>query len=320
MALVGKGQLDHAIASYRRAIGLKYDYAIAHNNLGIALQRIGRIDEAIVSYRRAIELRPDYAEAYNNLGEDLKSIGQLDQSIAAFRQAIRLRPDLAAMHSNLVYALHFHPEYDARALLPEHQLWDQCHARRYRTSIQPHDNDRSPDRRLRIGYVSPNFRVHPVGLALLPLLEQHDHERFEIVCFSDVRGEDAVTRSIQACADRWHSIARLADPQVAQFVRDERIDLLVDLTLHMQDNRLLTFAQKPAPVQVTYLGYPSTTGLATIDYRLTDPFLDPPGNDSSYIERTVRLPEIYLCWRWSGSDEPINPLPAVQVHHITFGS
>jgi protein O-GlcNAc transferase len=320
IALADCGRFEEAITSYRRAIELKPNYATAHNNLGVALQGTGQIDEAIGSYRRAIEFKTDYAETHNNLGDALKSIGQLDQAIAAYRQAIQIKPDLTAAHSNLVYALHFHPEYDAKALLPEHQLWDQRHARRFRTSIQPHDNNRSPDRRLKIGYVSPDFRVHPVGLALLPLLEQHDHQQFEIICFSDVRTDDAVTGNLRTRADRWHSIARLTDLQVAQLVREEQIDLLIDLTLHMQDNRLLMFARKPAPVQITYLGYPSTTGLGTIDYRLTDPYLDPPGDDSLYVEQTVRLPETYLCWRWSGSEEPIGPLPATETGHITFGS
>jgi predicted O-linked N-acetylglucosamine transferase (SPINDLY family) len=186
---------------------------------------------------------------------------------------------------------------------------------------RPHTNDCSPDRRLRIGYVSPDFRSHPVGTFLLPLLESHDHQGFEIFCYSSVRVPDAITARCRAQADVWRDALGMSDEQLAGAIRDDRIDVLVDLTMHMADNRLLVFARKPAPVQVTYLAYCGTTGLAAMDYRLTDPYLDPPGRDEPfYCERSVRLPETYWCYRPVIETSPAETLPASGTGQIVFGS
>jgi predicted O-linked N-acetylglucosamine transferase (SPINDLY family) len=187
--------------------------------------------------------------------------------------------------------------------------------------IEPHLNDRSPQRRLRIGYVSPDFRFHPVGRFLLPLLETHDRGNFEIFCYASVDVPDALTDRCRAYTDAWRDVRDLSDEQLAQVVRRDRIDVLVDLTMHMAQNRLLLFARKPAPVQVTYLAYCGTTGLETMDYRLTDPHLDPPGGDERfYSERSVRLPETYWCYRPTIETPPVNPLPALAAGHVRFGS
>src|SRR5262249_11791338 len=151
-----------------------------------------------------------------------------------------------------------------------------------------HENDRDPNRRIRIGYVSPDFRTHVVGMNMLPLLKAHDHSQVEVFCYADVRRPDSMTEQCRATADEWRDILSKTDEQVADVIRADKIDILIDLTLHMAHNRLLTFARKPAPVQLTYLGYSSTTGLSTMDYRLTDPYLDPPGTDlNRYTEKTI---------------------------------
>ena len=187
--------------------------------------------------------------------------------------------------------------------------------------IQPHLNNRSPDRRLRVGYVSPNFGSHPVGRFLLPLLESHDKESFETFCYASVEIADAMTDRCRAHADVWRDMLGLSDEQVAHAIRQDRIDILVDLTMHMRRNRLLVFARKPAPVQVTYLAYCGTTGLSTMDYRLTDPYLDPPGQDERfYSELSVRLPETYWCYRPAIETPPVNAQPALEAGHVTFGS
>jgi predicted O-linked N-acetylglucosamine transferase (SPINDLY family) len=186
--------------------------------------------------------------------------------------------------------------------------------------IPSHPNDRSPDRRLRIGYVSPDFSRHPVGRFLLPLLESHDHARFEIFCYASVRAPDAVTDACRAAADTWRDVVGQSDEQVAAIVCRDRIDILVDLTMHMAGNRLLLFARKPAPVQVSYLAYCGATGLTTIDYRLTDPYLDPPGGEQrSGGEQPIRLPETYWCYRSTVLAPPVGPLPALRSGHVTFG-
>ena len=320
IALSDMGKRHEAIAAFQRALSLDPNCPEALHNLANALHANGRVDEAISMVRQALALRPDFDQALILLGNAQKDIGQLDAALASNDRAMQLRPDDASLHSNRLYTLHFHPDYDAAALLREHLAYNARHAAALAKSIRSHDNDPSPDRPLRIGYVSADLRSHPVGMALEPLLAHHDHTQFQIICFANAPIEDEVTRRLRACSDRWHCIAGWSDQQVAELVRGEKIDILVDLSLHLGHNRLLVFAQKPAPVQVTYLGYPSTTGLSTMDYRLGDPYIDPPGTERYYVEQTIRLPRTYLCWKWSGKDLPISELPALSNGYVTFGS
>jgi predicted O-linked N-acetylglucosamine transferase (SPINDLY family) len=321
LALNDQGKLDDAVACHRRALELMPGDATAHYNLGNALRDQRKFDDAVACFRRAVELKPDFAAAHNNLGNALNDQGMLDEAVACFRRALELKPDFAEVHSNLLYALVFCPGYDAQSLYEEHRRWDRRHAEPLRKFLDPHSNDASADRRLRIGYVSPDFRGHPVGRFLLPLLESHDHGSFEIYCYASVRGADGVTDACRAHADAWRDVLGLSDEQVARTIRQDRIDILVDLTMHTAGNRLLVFARKPAPVQVTYLAYCGTTGLGTIDYRLTDPYLDPPGRDEPfYSEQSVRLPETYWCYRPPIATPPVNALPALEAGHVCFGS
>ena len=319
-ALNDMGQLDAAVISFRQAIQLKPGLAKAHFNLGNALKDVGQLDEAISSYRQAIRLKPDFATAHNNLGNALKDMGQLDEAVACFRQAIGLKPDFAVAHSNLIYDLHFHPAYDAKMIYEEHQHWSRQFAEPLAKFIQPHANNRDPERPLRIGYVSPDFREHPVGRFLVSLLAAHDPHQFEIFCYSDVRRPDCFTELLRQHARQWRNTVGWSDDRLAQLIRQDQIDILADLTMHMAHNRLLSFARKPAPVQVTYLAYCSTTGLETMDYRLTDPHLDPPGmNDSFYSEKSIRLPETYWCYPLHEQTPPVGPPPALSAAGVTFG-
>jgi protein O-GlcNAc transferase len=319
-ALKDQGLLSESVACYQRALELKPDYAEAHNNLGGAFTDQGKLDEAVACYQRALEQKPDYAEAHNNLGIALKDQGQLAEAVASYRRALQIMPDAADVHSNLLYTLHFCSDYDAPKIYEEHRRWNQRHAEALAARIQPHTNDRSPNRRLRIGYVSPNFRAHPVGCFLLPLLGSHDHADFEIFCYASVRVPDAITERCRACVDVWRNVIGLPDERVADRIRADQIDILVDLTMHMADNRMLVFARKPAPVQVTYLAYCGTTGLDTMDYRLTDSYLDAPNQDERfYSERSIRLPETYWCYQPLFHTPPVSSLPVLQAGHVTFG-
>jgi protein O-GlcNAc transferase len=319
-ALKDQEKPEEAVACFRRALELKPDFAEAHNNLGIALTDQGKLEEAIACYRRVLELKPDYAEAYNNLGVALKDQGKLEEAVACYRRALELKPDNAGTHSNLVYTQIFSPDYDAQTLYEEHRRWNQLHAAPLMKFIQPHPNDRSPDRRLRVGYVSPDFRSHSVGRFILPLLESHDHESFEIFCYASVLVPDRLTEQCRAHADTWRSVFGFSDKEVAEIIRQDQIDILVDLTMHTANNRLLVFARKPAPVQVTYLAYCGTTGLDAIDYRLTDPYLDPPGRfDQFYSEQSMRLPETYWCYQAVAETPSVDALPALKAGHVSFG-
>jgi len=254
---------------------LRPNYAQAHSNLGNALRDKGRLDEAIAAIRQAIVLDPNLAGAYSHLGNALKDAGELDEAIVAARKAVALKPDFLEADSNLVYMLHYHPGYDASAITEELRRWDRQHAEPLRRFIQTHTANRDPHRRLRIGYVSPDFRDHVVGRNLLPLFRQHDRRQFEITCYAQTASPDAMTTMFQQNADRWRNIVGLTDEQAAAQIRRDSVDILVDLALHTDKNRLLVFARKPAPVQATFAGYPGSTGLSAIDYRLSDPYLDP---------------------------------------------
>lgn len=315
-----QARLAEAIVCYRRAISLRSDVGELHLNLGNALKERGQLDEAIDSYQQALRLKPDFASVHNNLGNAFKDRGDLDEAIASYRKALQFKPDFARAHSNLLYTLHFHPQYDARRLYDEHRVWNEQYAKPLASAAKPHVNDRSADRPLRVGYLSPDFRAHPVGRFLVPLLEAHDHNKFEIFGYSSVSNPDAITDRCCAAADIWRPVFGMTDEQIADAARDDQIDVLVDLTMHMGKHHLLAFARKPAPVQVTYLAYPGTTGMDAIDYRLTDPYLDPPDRDDSvYAEQSIRLPRTYWCYRPLTERPPVAPLPATEPGAVTFG-
>jgi predicted O-linked N-acetylglucosamine transferase (SPINDLY family) len=315
-----QGRIDEAISVCRKATQVRPDYATGHLNLGNVLRDRGLTEEAIASYRRAIELEPGFVEAHANLGNVLKEQGQLPEAFASYRKAIELDPESAEVHSNLVYSVCFSPDYDARQILAEAQTWSRKHAEPLAERIKPLGNDRDPGRKLRIGYISADFRDHVVGRNVLPVLEHHDRVHFEVHCYSGVRIPDEMTRRFQKAAEKWHPIAGMKDAELAERIRRAGIDILVDLTLHMADGRLKTFARKPAPVQVTWAGYPGTTGLNTIDYRLTDPHLDPPGHgDDLYSEKSFRLPHSFWCYRPREDAPRIGALPATTNRAVTFG-
>lgn len=314
------GRPAEAIDCYRRALSLRPDSASIFNNLGNVMKEVGWLDEALACYDRALALNPDDAEFYTNAGNALKDAGQLDAAMVAYRRAMALRPTYPTAYSALLYALHFHPEQKGAVILEEHLQWNAQHAKPLSRLIRIHENEPAPDRKLRIGYVSPNFRGHVVGRFILPLLEHHDREKFETFCYADVTRPDRMTDLSRSAAGAWRSTVGFSDQRLAEQVREDRIDILVDLTMHMGGSRLLAFARKPAPVQVTYLAYCGTTGLSTMDYRLTDPYLDPPdGNDARYSEKSIRLPRTYWCYRPPAEAPEVGELPALSNGYITFG-
>jgi predicted O-linked N-acetylglucosamine transferase (SPINDLY family) len=319
-ALRDLGLFDDAIAALERALALRPDDARAHSNLATTLWALGRLDETVSACYRALAFQPDLAEAHNNLGIALRDQGRLDEALACFRRAVALKPDFIGAASNVLYTLQFHPGYDSREILAEHRTWARRFAEPLAGEILPHANDRTPDRKLRIGFLSPDLRFHPVGRSLLPLFAHRDRRQMEYVCYSDVLVADEVTRRLEGVADRWRENVGLSDQEVADRIRADQVDILVDTTLHTARSRLLVFARKPAPVQVTMLGPPTTTGLGTIDYRLTDPYLDPPGiTDGDYTERSTRLPHCFWSYQEPEGTPPVGELPALKNGFVTFG-
>ncbi len=354
-AQVSLGRLRDAEASYRRAVEINPEHAGAHNNLGNVLSDLGRSDEAIGSFQAALRIRPEYAEAFNNLGNAyheknllaqaiecfthavslkpdfaealnnlgraLRSQGKLQEGLEAFRRALRADPDYADAHSNLLYSLNNDAGHTPQAIFAEHKRWGELHGHP-QAVLPPPANPPDPARRLRIGYVSPDLRAHSVAYFLEPILARHDRENFEIYAYAEVPEAkyDATSKRLHGLCDHWLTTCGFSDADLARRIRQDGIDILIDLAGHTAHNRLRCFAHRPAPVQISYLGYPNTTGLATIDYRLTDAWADPPGQEALHTERLVRLASGFLCYTPAGDAAPVGELPALGSDHITFGS
>ncbi len=224
-------------------------------------------------------------------------------------------------HQNLLLVLNYSEDHTAQQVYEEHLRFARLHEEPLRSTIEPHGNDRAPGRRLRVGYVSPDFRAHSVAFFIEPVLEHHDRDRFEVFCYYNNTLADAVTERLRRHADGWRIIAGKSDAEVARQIRADRIDILVDLAGHTAMSRALVLARKPAPVQVTWLGYPNTTGLSAVDYRITDEFADPPGtSEHLHAERLVRLPGSFSCYRPPDDAPDVAGLPAGMTGCITFGS
>lgn len=318
--LLRQDKADEALATADRAVSLSPNSPEAHHTRGNILIRLGRYDEAITAYDQAISFRPDRATFHSNRGSALQFIGRLDDAIAALDRAIALQPGLEAAQANRLFALHFHPAYGPQDLMSELRQWGERIERGQSQELQSYNNDRSPRRRLRVGYVSPHFRDHCLGRLMLPIVREHDRDATELYFYCDVVTPGSVTEHFRHEADTWHNTSSLSHDELAQRVRADAIDVLVDLTLHMAGSRLPAFARKPAPIQVTYGGYPSGTGLQAMDYRLTDPYLDPPGDsDAAYIEKPIRLPNCFWCYASDGPHPGVNTLPFEEAGFITFG-
>jgi len=319
-ALGQVNRFEEAVAACREAIRINPDRGEAMNIAGGTLRRLGRLDEAKAYFRQAIGVRPNIGRFHGRLANVLKETGQLDEAAAEFREAIRLAPGNADAHSDLILLMQYDPKSDAGAIYRELRCWNDRHAQPLAQFARPHDNDRDPERRLRIGYVSGDFRDHVVGQNLLPLMRNHDHGQVEVFCYSNLNRDDAITPRFKECADQWRDVWRSVDGQLVDQIRQDRIDILVDLSVHTGRNRLKAFAHKPASVQATFAGYPGSTGMDAMDYRLTDPHLDPPGSsDEFYSETSLRLPSSFWCYDPLFSDVGVNPLPAQGRGFVTFG-
>jgi protein O-GlcNAc transferase len=319
-ALQAQGKLDEAIEVYRQAIVLKPDLVEAQNNLAAVLIRLGRMDEAILYCRQALALAPDYAEARHNLGNAFKDQGLLDDAIKNYREALRLKPEYADAQSGLLFCLNYHPDMSAEEIFRAYQEYDSQQCQPLKSAWRAHDNDRNPDRRLRVGYVSPDFRQHSVRLFLEPLLANHDKAQVEVYAYAELFVEDEMSLRYKSYADHWVPTKGMSDEALAERVRRDGIDILVELAGHTADNRLLTFARKPAPVSVSWLGYGYTTGLSAIDYYLTDEACAPLGSEALFAEQPWRIATPAYVYRPASGMGEVGDLPALRRGHITFGT
>jgi protein O-GlcNAc transferase len=320
--LIRLGRMEAAIECASQAVGHHRGCAELHYQLARALKQGNRLDEAVIACERALALDPAHDEAACYLGHLRLNQGYHEQASAICRGVLARRPDLAAAYETSLFGLLYggasapeevhaaHVRYGERFESPLKRFW------------RPHTNVRDPDRRLKVGYVSADFRYHSVAFFIEPLLARHDRDAVEVYCYHSHSVHDAITDRFARIADHWVPSGGLSDERLAERIRGEGIDILVDLAGHTGDNRLLVFARKPAPVQVTYLGYPTTTGLSAMDWRLTTWEVDPEGSERWYTERLYRLPRTLWCYRspQEGECGEMAPTPALSKGHVTFGS
>ena len=319
-ALANAKRFGEALAYYERSLTIRPADVDALYNSFVMLRRLRRSDEALVRIDRALALKPDFAEGLISRGRVLRMQLDINNAIKCFRDAMKLRPGDSALHSTLIFSLNFDPSASEADKQLERAEWDRRHAQKFRSQWRAHDNEPVPGRRVRIGYVSSYFRHDNAAYGFANAILHHDPDRFELFCYSDTADEDDVTVRLRERVDQFHRTKQLSDDQLAELIRRDRIDILIDGVGHMAGNRLLVFARKPAPIQVSAWGEPTGTGLKSIDYLLAGPVLVPEYNRGLFAERViVDLPNFTGFWTPDPLPD-VGPLPALTRGHVTFGS
>jgi predicted O-linked N-acetylglucosamine transferase (SPINDLY family) len=319
-ALAAQEQFAEAEALYRRVLDRRPSWAECLLSLAHVYFSQRCLSDAGAAYRRALALQPGHVEALNSLAADvLNNEGRIDEARAAYRQALALQPDHAACHSNFLLNEQYAPDVTPAGLAEAHAAWESRHAAPLRATWRPFPQARDPDRPLRLGFVSGDFFYHPVGLFLAPVLDRLDRTQFFTACYANQRKADDLTARLRRAAGLWRSVPDLSDEALAEQVRADGIDVLIDLSGHTGRHRLRTFARRPAPVQMTWAGYVGTTGLSAIDYLIADRFHVPLGAEEFYREKVLRLPDGYVCYEPPRYAPPVGPLPARASGRVTFG-
>jgi len=312
---------DEAISEYERAIRLDPEHSDSYNNQGIVFHSIGKFHKARSCYEKAISVNSGNAQAFNNLANLLKDLGEYENAIDYYNRAIEIDPGYAEAFSNKLLSLNYIQGFGTDAIFEEHTKFSDYFEAPQSSKHRLHATELVSRQRLRIGYVSGDFLAHSVSFFIEPVLENHNRNQVEITCYFNRNREDNVTQTLKEKSDRWRCIAGLSDASVAQQIIDDEINILVDLSGHTALNRLPLFARKPAPVQISWLGYPNTTGLCSMDYRLTDEHADPAGmTEHLHTEKLIRLPDTFLCFRPRPQSPEVAPLPATRNGFVTFGS
>ncbi len=353
IALRDTGQAEQAAAALRKTLSLNPKYENAVTSLGHVLAVLHRYDEAEEVFRSALEYQPGNSEFYAVYGSAMQTMGRYEAAINAYRKAIsmhhpreveiyenmaaalcmqgkfqesidvsqdvlKMQPENARIYSGLLLTLQYFAGQDQESLLDRHRRWPGNVGFPASSLVQLPPAERP--QRLRIGYVSADLRKHSVAYFVEPLLTQHDAARFEITCYFSHQDADVITGRLQRLAHRWRNIADLDDRQLLQMIGADGIDILVDLNGHTSGSRLTAFARRAAPVQVSFIGYPDTTGVVNMDYRLSDAIADPPGAECLCTESLVRLPGCFLCYRPPDNAPAVASAPCQKNGFVTFGS
>jgi len=310
---------DDAVALLQLAWQEAADPNAAHLALAYCHRQRKRWTEAADHYQAASALRPGDPAVHNDLANCYNQLGRIAEAILHYRETFRLAPDFPAAQASVLACLNYDPHCSPEQAAAEHRRWAGQVAAPFYPGIVHFDHDRSPERRLRVGYVSPDLRRHPVSAIFAPILAAHDRNQVEVTCYYNFAGEDVVTLRLKAMAEHWRAVSGIDDDALCEQIRADRIDILVDLAGHTTDNRLLAFARKPAPIQVSWLGYFNTTGLATMDYFLSDPWSSPAGQEHCFVEQLLRLPHTRFCYQPPEYMPGVSPLPAEKNGNVTFG-
>ncbi|MEN8134471.1 MAG: tetratricopeptide repeat protein [Thermodesulfobacteriota bacterium] len=314
------GRHEDIVTCFKRAIEINSLDPNLHSNLAYALINTGRLQEAENSCKKALDLNKDYAPAYRNLGAICEKMGAANDAVSFYRQSLALDPEHNT-HSSILFDLNYVPTVSQEEIYLESLRWNELYAPTTLTDEQSLENDREEGRRLKIGYLSPDFCDHSVSYFIEPVLRYHNRENIKVYCYANVEKTDVVTQRLRDAADEWHDIWGMEDTKVIDLIKENEIDILVDLAGHSKGNRLLVFAQRPAKVQITWLGYPNTTGLKALDYRLTDAIADPPGEaDKLHSEKLIRMKNGFLCYQPEATAPEVRPAPCIKKGYITFGS
>ena len=312
-------RFDEAVESYRAALAIA-PQADVYYNLGNTYADNRHLNDAVDCFRRAIELNPGYVSAHYNLGKTLQEQGLLDEAEAAYQSALRLDPERESTNLNLLLLQQYLPDRPPEQVKQLHAAWGARVLKKVpKKERGGYQVTPDPDRVLRVGYISPDFCDHQVADFVEPILSRHDPGKVSVICYANVPEEDAVTERFRACASLWRDVSRSTDREVAEMVRADRIDILVDLAGHTRGSRLTALAHRPAPVQATYIGYPCTTGLPDVDYRFTDQWADPPGFEDHYTEELVRLDAGFCAYRPPDNAPDVSLAPVQKNGYLTFG-
>ncbi|XP_051132063.1 probable UDP-N-acetylglucosamine--peptide N-acetylglucosaminyltransferase SPINDLY [Andrographis paniculata] len=318
-----RDNLDKAVECYQLALSIKPNFSQSLNNLGVVYTVQGKMDAAASMIEKAIVANPTYAEAYNNLGVLYRDAGNISLAVEAYEQCLKIDPDSRNAGQNRLLAMNYINEGNDDRLYEAHRDWGRRFMRLF-PQYTSWDNIKDPERPLVIGYVSPDYFIHSVSYFVEAPLIYHDYAKYKVVAYSGVVKADAKTNRFR---DRvlksggiWRDIYGIDEKKVASMVREDKIDILVELTGHTANNKLGMMACRPAPVQVTWIGYPNTTGLPTIDYRISDALADPSDSKQKHVEELIRLPDSFLCYSPSPEAGSVSPAPALTNGFITFGS